>query len=101
MNKLAIIAAAAIAALAPAASNAATAYGWINSFDGTRLTFLGDDKVYVVPASIDSAAIEAMRIGHISYEVSGGTPVVTDLDVTVPTPRAVDGEDLWVGNESS
>ena len=88
MRKLPLLATAAAVLFTPIVASAAAeeAYGWVTSFDGTRLTLLGDNTVYVVPGTLDVSDLQEMRIVHLSYEISGGVRVVTSLDVSAPAP---------------
>jgi hypothetical protein len=104
MRKLALLAAVTAVLLTPMAASAAAdeAFGWITSFDGTRLTILGDERVYVVPASLDISDVQTQRIVHLSYEVSAGVPVVTSLDVSAPAPAPEgDVDEPWASGDDS
>jgi hypothetical protein len=103
MRKYALLAAAGAFLFTPVAASAAAeeAYGWVTSFDGTRLTLLGDDTVYVVPAAIDRSDLQQMSIVHFSYEMSGGVPVVTGLDVSGLEPPEGDVDEPWASGDDS
>ncbi|MCC6981958.1 MAG: hypothetical protein IT535_01690 [Bauldia sp.] len=104
MRKLALLAATSAVLLTPIAASAAAdeAYGWITSFDGARLTILGDDTVYLVPGSLDVSDVRTQRIVHFSYEISGGVPVVTSLDVSAPAPAPEgDVDEPWASGDDS
>lgn len=90
MTKL-IAAAAAATILAGTAVGALAddrAGGWVTSFDGTRLTLLNDDNVYLVGPSVDATGVEIMNPAHVTYNVIDGRNVVTSI--TVASPPAVD-----------
>jgi hypothetical protein len=104
MRKLALLAAVTAVLFTPIAASAAAeeAFGWITSFDGTRLTLLGDDKIYIVPSTFDVSDVRTQRVAHLSYEVSGGVPVVTSLDVSAPAPAPEgDVDEKWASGDDS
>ena len=102
MSKL-IVAAAAASILAGSALGASAAEqvgGWVTSFDGTRLTLLNDDNVYIVGPAVDTSGVEIMNTANLTFDVINGQNVVTTITVA-PAPVADLNADDLVNDDDS